>query len=261
MLISASELRNKLGSNVLLVIDARSWKEYSAGHIPSAVNLDLFAFHWADTSLNGIEAFNKQMVKLLSNVGVSHDKFVVFYEDISGMLASRGVWLLEYFSHDKVAILDGGMGKWVRAGYELQTESIAYKPGKFDPKINTNVLATYEYVLNNLNNKEVRIIDARSVEEYTGQAVRAVKAGHIPGAINIDWMENIASDGSFKANDDLKKLYENVAMDNEIILYCQGGYRAANNYLALRKLGYRRLRVYLGSWYEWGNKLESPVER
>ena len=107
MLISTGELRKKLGSDDLLVIDARAWKEYSAGHIPNAINLDLFAFHWADTSEEGMEAFNKQMTKLLSKVGVSYDKSVVFYDDVSGMLAARGVWLLEYFSHERTAIQIG----------------------------------------------------------------------------------------------------------------------------------------------------------
>lgn len=261
MLISTSELRKKLGSDDLLVIDARAWKEYSAEHIPNTINLDLFAFHWADTSEEGMEAFNKQMTKLLSKVGVSYDKSVVFYDDVSGMLAARGVWLLEYFSHERAAILDGGIGKWVNDGYELQKEPIAYKPTKFNPKVNANVVATYRYILDNLNNEKVKIVDARTPSEYSGESVRAAKAGHIPGAVNIDWMENIAKDGSFKSNDELKKLYEKVGKEDEVILYCQGGYRAANDYLALKKLGYKKLRVYLGSWYEWGNIPELPVEK
>ncbi|MFQ5921196.1 MAG: sulfurtransferase, partial [Nitrososphaerales archaeon] len=114
MLISTRELKKRLdhGSADLLIIDARSWHDYSSGHIPGAVNLDLFAFHWADTSEQGVEAFNRQMADLLSSVGVSYDKFVVFYDGVSGMLAARGVWLLEYFSHENVAMLDGGIGRW-----------------------------------------------------------------------------------------------------------------------------------------------------
>ncbi|MFQ5940742.1 MAG: sulfurtransferase [Nitrososphaerales archaeon] len=260
MLISTSELKKKLGNDDLLVIDTRSWKEYSAGHIQDAVNLDLFAFHWVDTSEEGMQVFNKQMAKILSNVGVSYDKFIVCYDDLSGMLAARGIWLLEYFSHGETAILDGGIGKWIRDGYQVQKELIAYKPSNFNLKINEDVLATYRYVLDSLNNKKVKIIDARSAPEYSGKSVRAARGGHIPSAKNVDWEENIANDGTLKTDDELKKLYDKIGKDEEVILYCQGGYRAANNYLALKKLGYSKLRVYLGSWYEWGNNLELPVE-
>ena len=104
MLISINQLKNKLQNNELLVIDTRTWKEYSSGHIPNAVNLDLYAFHWTDTSERSMKIFNKQMIKLLSNVGVSYDKFIVFYDNVSGMLAARGTWLLEYFRHEKTTI-------------------------------------------------------------------------------------------------------------------------------------------------------------
>lgn len=259
MLISASDLEKRLDDKDMLIIDTRSWKEYSNGHVPNAVNLDLFAFHWADTSEEGIEAFNRQMVKLLSNAGISYDKFVVFYDDVSGMLAARGVWLLHYFSHERTAMLDGGITKWVKDGHGLQKEPVAYKPNDFKPKINPDVLATFRYVLENLH--KVKIIDARTPSEYSGKFVRAARAGHIPNAKNVDWQENIASDGTFKTNDELKKLYEGIGKDDEVVLYCQGAYRAANDYLALKKLGYKKLRVYLGSWYEWGNMLDLPVEK
>ena len=261
MLISTSELNKKLEDDNLLIIDARSWHEYSNGHIPHAVNLDLFAFHWADTSEEGIEAFNKQMAKLLSNVGVSYDKFVVFYDDLSGVFAARGVWLLEYFSHKNVAMLDGGIGKWKKDGYTIEKRPNVYKPARFKPMINPDVLATYRYVLDNLSNPKIKIVDARTKDEYTGKSVRAAKAGHIPNAINVNWEDNLEKDGRFKSSDALMKLYGKIGNGDEVICYCQGGYRAANDYLALKKLGYEKLRVYLGSWYEWGNALDLPVEK
>jgi len=260
MLISTSEL-NKEHDDNLLIIDARSWHEYSDGHIPHAVNLDLFAFHWADTSREGIKTFNKQMTKMLSNAGVSYDKRIIFYDDESGIFAARGVWLLEYLSHKNVAMLDGGMSKWKKDGYVIEKRPNHYKPIRFKPKINPKVLATYRYVLDSISNPKIKIVDARTKDEYTGKSVRAAKAGHIPNAINVDWRDNLAKDGRFKSSEALTKLYGKIRSDDEIICYCQGGYRAANDYLALKILGYKKLRVYLGSWYEWGNMLELPVEK
>ena len=108
MLTSTAELEKIIDDPSLILIDARSYQEYSQGHITNAVNLDLFSFHWIDTSQDGISSFNEQFKKIFSHVGVSGEKKVVFYDKMSGMLAARGVWLLEYFSHDNVSMLDGG---------------------------------------------------------------------------------------------------------------------------------------------------------
>jgi thiosulfate/3-mercaptopyruvate sulfurtransferase len=261
MLISTKELNERLEDDDLLIIDARSWHDYSEGHIQGAVNLDLFAFHWADTSREGMRAFNRQMVRILSSVGVSYDKFIVFYDDISGMFAARGVWLLQYFSHKNVKMLDGGIRKWKNDKYKIEKKINRYRPARFNPRVNSSVLATYRYILVSLSNSRIKIVDARTKDEYSGRAIRAAKLGHIPNAININWEENIAKDSTLKHTEMLKKLYSKINKDDEVICYCQGGYRAANDYLALKKLGYSNVRVYLGSWYEWGNDPNLPVEK
>ena len=107
MLISTSELNSILENSDVIVADTRSFKEYSEGHIPGAVHLDLFAFHWIDTTKKGIENFNDQARKLFSFLGVTSEKKVIFYDSVSGMLAARGVWMLMYFSHQNVSMLDG----------------------------------------------------------------------------------------------------------------------------------------------------------
>ena len=109
MIISTTDLNSILKEPQTLIIDTRSFKEYSEGHIPGAVNLDLFAFHWIDTSKEGIDNFNKQTQMILSFAGVTEEKKVIFYDEISGMLAARGVWMLMYFSHPNVVMLDGGI--------------------------------------------------------------------------------------------------------------------------------------------------------
>ena len=257
MLISPNALDQILNDPNLVLIDARSFKEYSEAHIPGAVNLDLFAFHWFDTTKKGIESFNAQTKELFSFVGVTNEKKVVFYDNVSGILAARGVWMLLYFSHPQVFMLDGGINKWKNKNLPTETKSNAFKPAKFSGKVNSKIIVGFEYIKANLDH--LTIVDARTKEEYDGTIVRSANAGHIPGSTNIDWNENIANDGVLKNEKELSELYQFSKYD-EIVTYCHGAYRAANTFLALKKIGFKNVRVYLGSWGEWGNKLDLPTE-
>lgn len=258
MIISTTNLNSILHDSNIVIIDTRSFKEYLEGHIPGAVNLDLFAFHWIDTTKEGIENFNRQTETLFSFVGITLEKKIVFYDDVSGMLAARGVWMLMYFSHPDVSILDGGIKKWKQENLQLETKSNGFKPAKFSGKINPDIISKFEYLKDNLNN--LKIIDARSQGEFDGSIIRAARAGHVPNAINIDWKFNLNEDGTFKNDQELTKLYD-IPKNSEIVTYCQGAYRAANTFLVLKKLGFKKVRVYLGSWGEWGNRLELPVKK
>ena len=266
LVISTSELRSLYlkNSDNLIVIDTRPYSDYIIGHLPNAVNIDLAQFHWIDTSREGISQFNKQMKILLSNIGVTKRKFVIFYDNISGISSARGVWLLTYFSHSKTAMLDGGFSKWKKEGLEIETRSNSFIHSSFEGKPNLHVLAGYAYIRSKIkknNNNDVVILDSRSKSEYDGYTMRAALAGHIPKAINVDWNDNINKDGTFKEKEELEKLYSHIPKHKGVITYCQGGYRAANTFIVLRNLGYRKVRMYVGSWGEWGNKMDLPVER
>lgn len=258
MLISTTELDSVLNDSNVIIADTRSFKEYSEGHIPGSVHLDLFAFHWIDTTKEGIENFNKQSQTLLSFLGVTPEKKVVFYDTVSGMLAARGVWMLMYFSHPHVSMLDGGMTKWKKENLPLETKPNGFQPSIFSGKINPDIISGFEYIRDNLDN--LKILDARSTGEYDGTIIRAAQSGHIPNSINIDWNQNLTEYGTFKNDDELSKIYD-ISKDTEIVTYCQGAYRAANTFLVLKKLGFKNVRVYLGSWGEWGNRLDLSVEK
>ncbi|AFS81653.1 rhodanese domain-containing protein [Candidatus Nitrosopumilus koreensis AR1] len=258
MLISTTKLDSILNDPDVILTDTRSFKEYSEGHIPGAVHLDLFAFHWIDTTRQGIENFNNQSKSLLSFLGVTPEKKVIFYDSVSGMLAARGVWMLMYFSHQNVMMLDGGITKWQKENLPLEIKPNGFKPSEFSGKINTGIISGFEYIRDNLTN--LKILDVRSSGEYDGDTIRAARSGHIPNAINIDWNKNLKEDGTFKNDDELSKMYD-YPKDTEIVTYCQGAYRAANTFLVLKKLGFENVKVYLGSWGEWGNRLELPVKQ
>ena len=190
---------------------------------------------------------------VLEYKGGSH---VIFYDNVSGISAARGVWLLLYFSHKKVGMLDGGFEKWKKEGYPIEVKTNPLKYAEFKGRINYKVLATAKEIKGSLNNKNVSIVDARSSKEFDGSDVRAVRRGHVPSAINIDWENNIEN-GVFKSNSKLSRIYLVVPKKSQIITYCQGGYRAANTFLVLKLLGYDKVKMYLGSWGEWGNRPRS----
>ena len=125
----------------LLIVDTRPFSDYAVGHVPDAVNIDLMQFHWIDTTKVGIAQFNKQMKILISNIGITKNKSVVFYDNVSGPSAARGVWLLLYFSHNKVAMLDGGFEKWKKIGHEVETKSNQFIHSNFEGRPNSKILA------------------------------------------------------------------------------------------------------------------------
>ena len=197
---------------------------------------------------------------LLSHIGIQRESDIIFYDNVSGILAARGIWLLLYFSHKKVGMLDGGFEKWKKEGYRIEAKTYPLKYIQFKGRVNYKVLATAKEIKGSLNKKNVSVVDARSSKEFNGSDVRTVRRGHIPSAINIDWEKNIEN-GIFKSKEKLSKIYSKIPRDAQIITYCQGGYRAANAFLALKKLGYNKVKMYLGSWGEWGNRLDLPVEQ
>ena len=175
------------------------------------------------------------------------------------MRAARGQWALEYAGHPRARMLDGGLKA---AGEKMVADVEKFAPADFQISPRAEILATYAHLLERLGRPEVQIFDVRSDEEYFGERVRAKHGGAIPGSFHQDWTAALAADGTVKSPAELRAQFEALGLDPaaEIIPYCQGGYRAAHAYVALKLAGYPKVRNYLGSWAEWGNRDDVPIE-
>jgi thiosulfate/3-mercaptopyruvate sulfurtransferase len=245
-----------------LVLDARPAHEFAGGHLPGAIHLDLWGVSLIDTSDAPLRAFMWMMGHLFSLRGVTPDRPVVVYEEDSGMRAARVFWLLEYLGHPDACVLDGGLRAWTAAGLPVTTEAVAPVPSSWHGTPLPDRLATWQDVSDRVGRPGVVLLDTRSDDEYLGRVARARRGGAIPGAVHLEWVRNLQPDGRFKSPEDLGRMYAGagVTPDLEVVTYCQGGYRAAHSYLALRAAGFPRVRNYTGSWKEWGDREDLPID-
>jgi thiosulfate/3-mercaptopyruvate sulfurtransferase len=245
-----------------LVLDLRPPDAYTAAHVPGAIHLDLWGVSLIDTDPAPLNAFMWMIEHVLAIHGVKAATPIVVYDEQSGVRAARAFWFLEYFGHPNVRLLDGGFGAWTRDSMPVSRDSAPAPQSDWTGSREERTIATWREVNEAIGKADAVILDARSDGEYCGTTVRARRGGAVPGAIHIEWTRNLGSDGAFKPADELREMYESagVTPDKEVLTYCQGGYRAAHAYLALRLLGYPRVRNYVGSWKEWGDREELPVE-
>lgn len=263
MLITPDALSRELASATPpLVLDVRPAEAFAVSRLPGALHIDLWGVSLIDTDPAPLRAFMWMIGHLFSLRGVTPDRPVVVYEDQSGIRAARAFWFLEYLGHPNVRVLDGGFPAWTRAGLAAATEVTTPVPSSWHGEPTSAVLASWDQVRDRLNNADVAIVDTRTPAEYYGEQVRAKRGGAIPGAVHLEWTQNLSPDGTYKSLDDLRAMYAalGVTPDREVVTYCQGGYRAAHTYLALRLLGFPRVRAYTGSWKEWGDREDLPIE-
>ena len=264
LLITTSALSDRLaaGSEPPVLLDLRPAEVFSAGHIPGAMHLDLFGLSLIDTDPAPLSAFLWMIGHLLASRGVDPQHTVVVYDERSGIRAARAFWFLEYFGHPDVRQLDGGFGVWEREARQVSRDAVSPQSSSWTVGRSDERLATWKHLRDRLETADVAVLDTRSDAEYCGTTVRAKRGGAVPGAVHIEWTRNLGEDGAFKPAAELRGMYESVGVtpDKEVISYCQGGYRAAHSYLALRLLGYPRVRNYLGSWREWGDRDDLPIE-
>jgi thiosulfate/3-mercaptopyruvate sulfurtransferase len=263
LLVDTQWLVQHLNDRDLRVIDMRnSPDEYATGHIPGAVYLSVNQARVALKKPGFALPPDYEIEERLGQLGITKDTMVVIYDDQGGLNASRLFFTLEYAGHKKVALLNGGITKWAAEERPLSKTAPQVSKTVYQVHVETQRVAAAGWIAANLGKANLALVDARSPAEFRGKDLRAKRGGHIPGAVNIEWTNNLAGDKTFKPAEELLALYERagVTKDKTIVSYCQTMHRGAVTYFTLRLLGYSDVRGYDRSWSEWGNDPTVPVQ-
>lgn len=244
---------------------------YSIGHIPGAVQVDWFST--LQHPLRRDFLTKEQFEAVNAKLGIANDTIVVFYGDKSNWFACYALWLFQYYGHQNVKIMNGGRLKWEKENRQLVKEVPSYAEATYRAKeADKSIRAFRDEVLKQSNAKKP-LVDVRSPKEYTGELLHmpnypqegATRGGHIPGAVSIPWAQAVNEvDSTFKTSEELRALYEgkNIKSSEEVIAYCRIGERSSLTWFVLKYLlGYPNVKNYDGSWTEWGNLVDAPIEK
>lgn len=252
------------GSKDVVVLDVRRGEHYSNGHIPGARHFSVFGINTYDSDPAPVASFTKMWAFQMALTGIRREHKVVVCGARSDDTAARAFWFLEYLGHPRVALLDGGIRAWERSGRPLTQDATPPAPVAYPLEESVaSVCAGWRDVKAAIDDPQTVILDTRSEEEWYGEDARGTKrGGAIPGALHREWSENLDDNGCLSSETEIRLEYAALGItdDTPVIAYCNTGYRSAHTYLALRLIGHRKVRNYISSWQEWGNRIDDcPV--
>lgn len=266
-LITTEELSKIKDSPNVRIIDAVDSNIYNRAHIPGAVNI----FYQTLTNLEerkktGHPLNLKDAERVFSNAGIDKDTRVIVYDEGEGVFAS-GVWfVLKFFGHKNVHVLDGGFRKWMAEARPATQTAPKVDKKQFVANPQAEMIVTKDWLNENRGRKDVMIVDTRSAKEFIGEDIRqgASRGGHIPGALHLEWVHITGAVNSLKSPEELEKIFKDkkITRDTVIVTYCHSGIgRSTKLAFALKLLGYKKVLEYTGSWEEWSGDPRLPVER
>lgn len=263
-IIEPEHLQQALGNTSLLIIDCSSEANFLEAHIPGAVHIKPSALQCGLKPAVGKLPSQEQLTELFSGIGLSADHHVVAYDDEGGGWAGRLIWTLEVLGHSKWSYLNGGRIAWIAENRPTESGPVIAQASDYRANISRHYIAECDTVLEGLQQNDFAVWDARSAEEYRGEKVLAQRGGHIPGAIHLDWLDLMDPSNDYR----LKPLAEleqqlielGLGKDKTIATHCQSHHRSGLSWLVMKLLNYPNILGYHGSWSEWGNRDDTPIE-
>ena len=270
VLVTTDWLADHLGDDGLVVAEVDENPDlYEEGHIPGAIKL-----HWREDLQDPVErdlVEKDAFERLMSERGISNETTLVLYGDKNNWFAAYAYWYLKIYGHQDVRILDGGRQKWIDESRELAIDPPALTAGTYAARERDETIRARRDEVRAAIGREA-LVDVRSPQEFSGELIAAPgyeqegaqRGGHIPSAQSIPWAQAVRDDGTFKSADELRELYgsKGITPDRAVTAYCRIGERSAHTWFVLRELlGYEDVRNYDGSWTEWGNLIDVPIEK
>lgn len=268
IILESSDLQQNLNLSNIRIVDLCKADIYPQAHIPGAVHLDYEKIIRNEPPIMGLLPPEETIGKSLSSLGISSETHVIAYDDEGGGKASRLLWTLAAIGHTHFSLLNGGFHAWANEGHPVDNQVVSIEPVHYripyNSSYNNKVVADKDYIIAHLRDSHLSILDCRSPQEYNGETVRAERAGHIPNAVNMDWTLAMDPQRNYriKAKSELQPMLNDLGItrDKEVIVYCHSHHRSAHTFIMLKSLGYKNVKGYPGSWSEWGNLADTPID-